>query len=155
MSLREKLREKLETSRQRRTGAALRSAKRTVGSKEKVQLMKDIRKKGVKALTKTLGIQDPELEKHIALLIKTGDAKDANDLLAKIQDYQNRKKRESEVAKMKEENQAIRVVEQQEFTPVPSLVSASNKRTSLKRMSEQFRGSQEPANAFEEWLQGP
>jgi len=82
-SIRDKLRMKLSKMTERRTGIQKTTEK--VSRQERQKIQRDVRKEGVRALTKKLGIdKDPELEKIITQMIRSGEATNPQHVIDKI-----------------------------------------------------------------------
>lgn len=131
-----------------RTSATLRNARQTVSKKEQTKLAREVRKKGVKALTSKLGINDPEIEQMVATLIKNGEVKDADEVVKKIAEYHARKKNQADVHALEQKGPPPEILEN--TAAIPSLPGANPKRKSLKPLQQTFNN---PVNInFEQWL---
>jgi len=143
-ALRQRLHQRLGQMTGRRTGASLRTAKGSMSKKDKNNLLRDLRKKGVKALTQKMGIKDPEVEKMVADMIRTGDAKDADDLVRRVTEIQAKRKMDQEATSRQRE--AIRMAQQPpppeiqevgtEASAIPTLPSANVKRKTLRPLRD-------------------
>lgn len=146
-----KLREKLAVMRGRRTGVTLRQAKNDMAKKQKNELLRDVRKQGVRALTKKLGVNDPEVDKMVANMIRTGEVKDADELVKRIGEVQAKKKLEDEAKSMSNDKLPAELDNvASDVSAIPSLPGANPKRAALKPLSRAL--AQQP-KGFQEWLE--
>lgn len=93
VNLRDKLKMKLSKMTERRTGIQKTTEK--VSRQERQKIQRDVRKEGVRALTKKLGIdKDPELEKIITQMIRSGEATNPQHVIDKINAIKTARERE-------------------------------------------------------------
>jgi hypothetical protein len=119
---------------------------------EKNELMRDLRKKGVKALTKKLGIDDPEIDRMVAEMIRTGETTDADELIKRITEIQVKKKMDAEAKELSAQGPPPELLETTaESEVIPTLPGANPKRKTLKPLQRTLN-SAGPCN-FDEWLQ--
>jgi hypothetical protein len=150
LTLADKLSQKLSQMSSRRTGKTLRSARKMVKKDDKNKLMREVRKNGVKALTKRLGITDPETERMVASMVATGDVSSAEDLIARIQSNAQNQERKRVAQQMQDQGPPMEVQSTAE-EPIATLPGASMKRKTLKPLRAQF-ASVSASSSFESWL---
>lgn len=131
--LRQKMRDQRASLNSRRTGSNLRSAKQSLPKKQKNSLLRDVRKKGVKALTKTLGITDPEVERMVADMIRSGSVASAEALIQRIAQYTT----EQKAVKMQEQGPPAELLD--DTVVMSQLPGANPKRKTLKPLQRTLR----------------
>ena len=156
--LRDRYRQRLQEMNGRRTGVTMRTAKGNLGKREQNDLAREIRKKGVKALTQKLGVgDDPELERMIANMIQSGELSNADQLVQRVTELQQ--ERQSQRAKEAMDQEAKKLMDDakkhglppeldnvgSEAAVIPTLPGANPRvRKALKPLLQ---------NGFQDWLQ--
>jgi hypothetical protein len=147
--LQKTFREKLEIIKGRRTGATLRAARGSLPKAERNKIKRDVRKNGVKALATRMGIADDvAVETFMGDLIRTGEVKTTEELIARVEEY----KRRSITPISTSDNEAqshpapttvdldnrqhgVDMVQDVMSAPIQSLPGANPRRKQLKAMS--------------------
>jgi len=147
--LRQKLQSKIRQVNGQRTGATLRNARSMVSKREKNELLREVRKKGVRAITQKLGITDRETEEMIAKMISNGDVANAEELVKRITQVKTKNAMDQDARVLASQGPPPEIFQNTaEQTVIPTLPGANPKRKTLKPLKDtlQVKG------AFQDWL---